>query len=84
MIPQEIPRKTLNLVQIFLDTKATNLNENFVVLYPIHAVLLKSSLYHRRFIIEIGYKLVGFLPAGKTDSMIVEEVIPGRDEELEK
>lgn len=61
---KNFPRSFVGLVQLYSDKTATTLKANALVAYPIHAVLLNFSLTHRRFLIDNGYTIVGFLPVG--------------------
>lgn len=80
----DLPKIFVDLLKIYWYKTATTLISSSLVSYLIHSIILKSSLSNRRFLIDNGKKLLGFLPVGTTYSLIVGEIIFGGEEELKQ
>lgn len=52
----------IGLVQIYTDKTVTTFKSNSLVAYPINVVFLNFKPRFRRFLIDNGYTLIGFLP----------------------
>lgn len=52
----------IGFIQLYSDKTAMSLKANSMLAYPIHAVLLNSTPKFRRWLIDRGQTLVGFLP----------------------
>lgn len=50
------------LVRIYSENKATTLKADALIAYPAHVVLLKFIISQKRYLIDNGFTLVGFLP----------------------
>lgn len=59
-----MPKSFIGMLQIYTDKTATTLKSQSLVGYPIHVTFLNVSVQLRRFLIDHGYTLVGFLPVG--------------------
>lgn len=56
-------------MQIYSDKIATNLKTNAIIAHPVHSVLLNFTVSKRRYLLNNGFTLVGFLPVGTGDSI---------------
>ena len=62
------PNSFIGMLQIYTDKTATTLKSQSLVGYPIHVTFLNVTIQFRRFLIDHGYTLVGFLPVGFQDA----------------
>ena len=62
------PNSFIWMLQIYTDKTATTLKSQSLVGYPIHVTFLNVTIQFRRFLIDHGYTLVGFLPVGFQDA----------------
>lgn len=67
----EMPKSFSGLIQIYSDKTATSLKCSALVAYPVHVVWLNFTARQRRYLIDHGYTLVGFLPVGSEEGETV-------------
>lgn len=60
----QFPQSFTDLVQICSDKTEASLKFNTVFAYPVHAVWMNATKRRGSYLIEDGYHLLGFLPAG--------------------